>query len=413
MKPVTKGERIKLLDALRGFAVFGMFMINIRVFSGYAYIYDETPENLLLTKWDKVFNQIHIVFFEGKFYTLFALLFGIGFAIQIVRASSDNRSFIKHYSRRLFFLLLIGIVHLWGIWFGDILVMYALCGYLLLLFRNVSNNGLIWTAFIVLLIPGVYSLYIQLTDGGFTNNLHDWFSNKWKVMGLPIASDENDTFSFDDMAEIIRHESWIMVMRFNAIGPALRLYITAHDVRIVKILGMFILGLWIGRNILFRRIHENNTFLKKTAITGFIIGLPINILFSIDHDTGMEDMFFIIRGTLDTFGHISLTSAYAATFALLYRTGLRRFIDNNFNAVGRTALSNYIFQSFLGITLFYSVGFGMGEYFGATMLTVAVFAIFGFQILVSKLWLNIFRFGPLEWIWRVLTYGKYIENKPK
>lgn len=413
MRPSNQTERIKVIDALRGFAVFGMFMINIRVFSGYAFFYDESQSNLVLADLDTIFNQIQIVFFEGKFYTLFALLFGIGFAIQIVKASPENSSFIKHYSRRLFFLLLIGIVHLWGIWFSDILVMYALCGYLLLLVRNVSDRGLIRIVLLLLLIPGTYAWYIQSTDGGYTNIMHDWISNKWMSAGLPVSSNEYDTFHINDIAQVIRHESWNKVFMFNGIGPAIRLYLTTHDLRIIKILAMFILGLWIGRNIIFRRIHENRSFLKKTAITGFIIGLPLNIFFAMDHDTGIENTYFVIRNTLDTFGHISLTSAYAATFALLYQTRLRKFIDMNFKAVGRTALSNYILQSLLGIILFYSAGVGLGEYFGAAMLTVYVFAIFGFQILVSKLWLNNFRFGPLEWIWRVLTYGKYISNKRK
>jgi uncharacterized protein len=154
LRPAQQKERIDVLDALRGFAVFGMFMINIRVFSGYTYFFNKGRDDFLLAGWDTTFDRIHIVLFSGKFYTLFALLFGIGFAIQIMRASSADRSFIMHFSRRLFFLLLIGIVHLWGIWFSDILVFYAICGYLLLLFKPLSNRGLLWAVVLLLLYRG-------------------------------------------------------------------------------------------------------------------------------------------------------------------------------------------------------------------------------------------------------------------
>ncbi|MFO7828894.1 MAG: DUF418 domain-containing protein, partial [Bacteroidales bacterium] len=158
-KPVSKKERIKLLDALRGFAIFGIFIINIRTFSGYSYATAEMNNNLLLREWDSYFNWLHSVFFSGKFYTLFSLLFGIGFAIQLVRASSSDRSFIAFFSRRLFFLLLIGLVHLWGIWFSDILVIYAICGYLLILFKGLSNRGLLWSFVLFLLLTGHHDWY--------------------------------------------------------------------------------------------------------------------------------------------------------------------------------------------------------------------------------------------------------------
>jgi uncharacterized protein len=412
--PVNTAERIDILDALRGFAIFGIFMINVRVFSGYSYISDELKNKLLLSAWDPFFDSIHIVFFSGKFYTLFSLLFGIGFAIQIVRASNANRPFIRHFSRRLFLLLLIGLVHLWVLWFSDILVFYAMCGFLLLFFRKLSNNGLLWLMFFLLLLPGLHSWYIYTTNGGYTTFLYEWLSKRWMAADLPQASAEYHTFHMADISRVIRDGSWNSIVKFNAIGPILRLYIIAYDLRIIKILAMFILGFWIGRNIINNKIHTNRPFLIKTAVTGFLIGLPLNIFFVLSKNPGISDSYdVLIKNTLDTFGYISLASAYAAIFALLYRTGVRKFMSNSFNSVGKTALSNYILQSILGILLFYSVGLGLGEYFGSTLLTLSVVLIFGFQILISNIWLKYFRFGPVEWVWRVLTYGSYLENRIK
>jgi uncharacterized protein len=412
LRPAQQKDRIDVLDALRGFAVFGMFMINIRVFSGYSYFIGNNRDHFLIAGWDTFFDRVHIVLFSGKFYTLFALLFGIGFAIQIMRASSADRSFIVHFSRRLFFLLLIGIVHLWGIWFSDILVFYAICGYLLLLFKPFSNRGLLGAVGLLLVIPGLHSWYLIESSGGYTNTLYRWLSESWAALGLPEASGSAGSFRMENIAKVIRDDSWETVLRFNFVGPLLRLYLIAYDARVIKILAMFVLGFWIGRNILDNRIHNNTSFLKKTALTGYLIGLPLNIYFSMDNGAGLdENWYVVIANSLDTFGYISLTSAYAATFTLLYLTGFRKFLDWSFNKVGKAALSNYLFQSVAGILLFYSAGLGLGQYVGATMLTVAVLAIFGFQILISKLWLGYFRFGPVEWLWRMLTYGRYMDNR--
>lgn len=412
LNPVGSDERIHVLDALRGFAILGIFVINIRVFSGYSYMLDEAKSDLMLSDWNAAFDWLHTVFFGGKFYTLFSLLFGIGFAIQFIRASSTDRSFKLHFSRRLFFLLLIGIVHLWGIWFSDILVIYALCGYVLLLFKDFSNRGLLWTAFIVLLIPGLHALYLQAADGGYTNLLYQMLSEGWAAAELPKASDEYDTFQMRDVVEVIQSNSWSTVLSFNYIGPLLRGYVISMDARLFKVLAVFILGLWTGRQLMLHKLHKNRSLLVQIACWGFALGIPLNIFYGMDNPTDIKDSSFIFaKDALAPFGYVSLTAGYSASFMLLYATRLKGIFTRLFNSVGKTALSNYILQSIIGILLFYEVGWGLGQYLGSAHLTLSVFIIFGFQIAISNMWLKRYRYGPLEWIWRVLTYGRYIKNK--
>ncbi|MGM0545404.1 MAG: DUF418 domain-containing protein [Bacteroidota bacterium] len=412
LNPVGSDERIHVLDALRGFAIFGIFVINIRVFSGYSYMLDEAKSELLLSDWNAAFDWIHTVFFGGKFYTLFSLLFGIGFAIQFIRASSTDRSFKLHFSRRLFFLLLIGLVHLWGIWFSDILVIYALCGYILLLFKDFSDRGLLWTAFLILLLPGLHALYLQMADGGYTNSLYQMLSEAWTSAELPKASDEYETFQMRDLVEVIQSSSWSTVLSFNYIGPLLRGYVIFLDARLFKVLAVFILGLWTGRQLMLHKLHENRSLLIRIACWGIAIGIPLNIFYGMDNPTNLHDSTFILaQDALAPFGYVSLTAGYAASFMLLYRTHLKGIFTRLFNAVGKTALSNYILQSVIGIVLFYEIGWGMGQYLGSAYLTLGVFIVFGFQIIISNIWLKRYRYGPLEWFWRVLTYGRYIPNK--
>lgn len=413
-KPVGNKERIHVLDALRGFAIFGIFMINARVFSGYAYMTAEEQSGLMLANWNSAFDLFHTVFFSGKFYTMFSLLFGIGFAIQFIRASSTDRSFNRHFSRRLFFLLLIGIVHLWGIWFSDILVLYAICGYVLILFKGLSDRGLLWAAFLTLCIPGLYSWYLQSVDGGYTTVLYQQLSDSWMEAGLPQASDEYETFQMQDLVEVIQSDSWSTVLSFNYLGPLLRGYIYSLDARFFKVLGVFILGFWVGRQLMYHKLHENRPLLIRIGLAGWVIGLPLNFLFIMDNPTGFQDSsILLIKDALEPFGYVSLTAGYIAVFMLIYHEWLRNSLSILFNSVGKAALTNYILQSFIGIFIFYEIGLGVGEYPGSAYLTLIVFLVFGFQILISNVWLKRYRYGPLEWLWRVLTYGRFINNRQK
>ncbi|REL39176.1 DUF418 domain-containing protein [Rhodohalobacter sp. SW132] len=411
--PVGSNERIHVLDALRGFAIFGIFMINARVFSGYAYMLGDEKNELLLADWNPVFDIFHTVFFSGKFYTLFSLMFGIGFAIQFIRASSADQSFNRHFSRRLFILLIIGVIHLWGIWFSDILVLYALCGYVLIFFQSFSNRALLWAGFLTLCIPGLYIWYLNTNDGGYVNHIYEYLNQQWNSLDLP-HSNENNYFQMRDVVEIIQSSSWSTVLTFNYIGPLLRGYIYALDARFFNVLGVFIIGLWTGRQLMLHKLHENRSLLIKIAVTGFIFGLILNIGFVMDAPAGLDNATFqLIKEMLEPIGYLFLTAGYVAAFMLLYLTRFRQVLTKLFNSVGKTALTNYILQSFIGIFLFYGIGLGLGEYLGSAYLTLAVFVVFVFQILISSLWLMKFKYGPLEWIWRVLTYGRLLSNKKK
>jgi len=412
-QPVAKGERIHVLDALRGFGIFGILMINILDFSGYGFMTMADRQDLMLAEWNMFFDRVHTVFFRGKFYSLFSLLFGIGFAIQIIRTSAAGRSLGRHFSRRLFILFFIGLIHLWAIWFGDILVLYAMCGMLLLLFRNSSDRRLLfWVLVLIFLLPGLHALYLHLTNGGYTTSIYRWLSNSWIAADLPQAPEGRVLYQIKDLVEVIQSSSWRTILSFNALGPLLRGYIIALDARFFKVLGIFVLGLWAGRQLINKSLHDNRDFLIRLAGIGLLIGIPMNILLAMDLPDQLEPGWFVlVRDSLTSLRYVILMAGYVAVFMLLYRTWFRRVLDTLFEAVGKTALTNYILQSVIGILLFYDIGLGLGKYFGSALLTLSVLVIFALQILLSTWWLNCYRYGPLEWIWRVLTYGAYLPNR--
>lgn len=411
LKPVGTKERIHVLDVLRGFAIFGILIINIRVFTGYSFFSDNVKAGLLLSEWNTIFDWLHSVFIAGKFYTLFSLLFGVGFAIQFIRASSADRSFVLHFSRRLFFLLLIGVVHLWGIWFSDILVIYALCGYILLIFKELSDRGLLISAVFILAFSGVHAWYLHITEGGYTSEIYMMLSEAWNNAGLPKASADAETFQMGDLVEVIQSESWSTVLSFNYnAGPLLRGYMISYDARILRVLGVFVIGLWMGRRLMLHKLHQNKLLLWKFFIGGFLIGLPLNIFFSMDNAGALGiSNIELIKEILEPFGYVALTAGYVSAFMLIYIKGFSRILNALFKSVGKTALTNYILQSVIGILLFYNAGLGLGEDLGSAALTIATILIFIFQVIISNIWLRYFKYGPLEWIWRVLTYGKFIK----
>jgi uncharacterized protein len=418
LKPIVQKDRIDILDGLRGFAILGIFIINARIFSGYAFISAEEKQDMLWAEADHIFNWIHIVFFSAKFYTLFSLLFGIGFAILLVRAMQNNRPFLSFFSRRLFILFIIGLIHLWAIWYSDILVFYALCGFLMIAFRKFSNTGLLIASMVLLILTALHAWYIHTSGGGYTEAIYKELSQKWQEAQLPRAPSEYDTFRMPDIAEVIRDKSWSTVARFNAIGPWLRIYLISYDARILRILAIFLLGFWTGRQILQHQIHENKIFLTRTALISWAVGLPINIFFvEGDASLGENSLRVPLENIITSIGYIALALAYASSFALLYLSRWRKALASTFSGVGKTALTNYILQSILGILIFYSAALGWGEFSGSTIITLVVLVVFILQVLASNYWMGKFRFGPLEWIWRTLTYGKFIsikkENKEK
>ena len=180
--------------------------------------------------------------------------------------------------------------------------------------------------------------------------------------------------------------------------------------RLFKVFGIFLIGIWAGRKILNESILDNTDFLKKVFFIGLLVGLPVNIVrgyieFFVD-STDTTKLFHILAYALGT---VPLALSYAAGIALLVKKKVR-FLDW-FKPVGKTALSNYLFQTAISTIIFYGIGFKLVGKFGFTYIMIIGFSVFVIQIVCSKIWLNYFKFGPMEWLWRKLTYGVQLKIK--
>ena len=381
-------DRIEQVDALRGFALFGILLANILVFSGWVFL--DGPGRAALAgddvaAWQHRFHQFAI---DGKYYTLFSLLFGAGFALQLERLTRRGADGLRIYRRRILVLLAIGLVHSWLIWDGDILVLYALMGLILPLFDRLSDRVLlIWSAILIFLVPFVG---IALFDAaGLPNDLGLRALSDRMAIALGAVDPQNGVawLRRDDFAGWF---SWVMS------GPIFSWGLRIMTWRIPKVLGIMLLGIWLGRRLASGTLLNDRALLWRVFWGGLIVGVPANIFYVIGHQ-GQSDWPSLI-------GTVPLALAYAAGFALAWPHAWRWL--GIFIAPGRMALTNYLAQSVIGVAVFYGIGLGQVGRWDPAMIYGFAVAVYAGQLLFSRWWLATHEQGPMEALWRRWTYGR-------
>lgn len=389
LDPSDASERLELVDALRGFALAGVLFINIGAFSLYFYLDPAAREVLPTASFDGFARLFTEVFVDRKFITLFSMLFGFGFAIQLERAKKRGATGLRLYARRTAVLLLFGIVHATFIWWGDVLLMYALLALLLIPLRNLSAPALVAGGlFVALVLPPLLVPWIDPLAARLPSY------EDMKAMAFPL-------FSAPSYAGLVEGN-----IRFG-----LWTYAGWWDDWFF-IFGRFLLGYWAGRTYLFHRPDTHRGLLKRifavatlaglgaTALKYWIDGLPPAVS---SFGSGIGDLILqiVLRA-----GPLGMGIGYACGFALLFLSAPWRRVLLLLAPVGRMALTNYLLHSIVGVTVFYGVGFDAGPRYGYVARILLWTLLFGSQIVFSHWWLARYRFGPAEWLWRSLTYGR-------
>ncbi|WP_455584212.1 DUF418 domain-containing protein [Bacteroides sp.] len=396
--PVRSKERYIILDALRGLALFGICLANFPEFSLYSFLKSEATAEMPTAGIDRIIRYLQYIFIDGKFYTLFSLLFGIGFSIIISNAMRKHVNGFSIFYRRMTMLLLIGFVHLMFIWSGDILMLYALLGMFLPLFRNVSNKGLLVASAIFLLLPIGIDTLIMITGinpSAAVVRTQQYYCARYGI------TDENFAYWLRNA------NTYTDVFKFLIQGAFVRMQEFIDGNRAFKVMGLFLLGFYIGRNRLYARLEDKKTLLKQVAVWGSVIGLPTSLFYAWSamngHPWGLAGHTFLY-----TISIFPLGMAYMAGICLCYLRNKEYPFFHWLAAPGRMALTNYIGQSVLGILVFYGIGFGLGANTGLVYVLLIAAGIYVVEVLFSHLWLFYYRYGPLEWVWRMLTYGKWL-----
>jgi uncharacterized protein len=396
LTPISLPERIEILDVLRGLAVCGILIGNMQWFSGYGLMPPAIARQSPFA--DQLTHFLVWVFVEGKFYSIFSFLFGFGFALQIARAEERGDLKASLFKRRLFWLLVIGLLHAYLLWSGDILSIYAVTGFVLILFRKKTNYALLKWAFALLAIPILtyillYILFVAYVPSEAVAKLDAAQIDFWNatVKNVPRSS----------YLQIITGYNLNMIAgRYGSL---------ILEMRLPKLLAMFLLGSYAYRRGFFQNLASHRPFIRRVLVYGLVLGVVGNIAFA--SFAGAEAVFppspaGIVGVISYAFGVPALALGLIALVATLWQKTLWRRLLAWLAPVGRMALSNYLMQTVICVFIFYGYGFGQFGRFGATRATLMALAIFLFQIFVSALWLKYFAYGPMEWIWRQLSYGR-------
>lgn len=412
LSPVQTHERETFMDVLRGFAILGIFIANLG--SGFSWYREDAGATgpMLLPAADKIMSFLHSMLIEGKFYTIFSLLFGWGIALQFRRGELKGINPVGTVRRRLFFMLLLGAVHLL-IWPGDIVFFYALLGFLLIPLRKLSNKTLLITGSLLILSP-ILLYWLKMTWP-----VLNYPADLMRIWGMKADAALLHLKSEEDFMNMMQHGSWLDQLKGNITGFFFRYNYLFFVSRVPKVLGMFLIGYVVGRTDFYKNIQQYKKLVITIIIAGLLIGLPANYMLAQFMTKHGGDYWQLTRnGLYQTIfyaaGVVPLALAYVGLFMLAFQTVTGKKILSLLAPVGKMAFSNYIAQSLIGNFVFLGAGLGYMGQVGPVYFTLFGIAVFIVQIIVSTLWLRYFNYGPLEWLWRSATYKKWqpmVKNK--
>ncbi len=395
--PVTEAARIDTLDILRGFALFGILVINIQLFAMVeATLINPTATGAAQGLDHAIWLVSHVLFFE-KFLAIFSMLFGAGIVLMATRAAQSGRGgmLALHY-HRMVWLLIIGLIHAYLIWPGDILVPYALIGMVLVFVRTWSVRSLVMlgVGFLVLklAIAAAFGLLIPLLPDGEIRQIE---VTSWVPGAEQLA------------AEIAAYRGGFAEQMPMRIAQSLNMHLFVFPTETLHyVVAMMAFGMAAMKSGFLRGDWSDAAYLRA-AIAGLAIGLPLSGLGVVLNERHGWDMLFSLY-----FGRMFNTAAaplVAFGYIALVILAARRFgpaMKAVFAPVGRMAFSNYLAQSVICTLIFYGHGLGLFMQLGRPGQILIVLAVWIAMPIWSRAWLARFRFGPAEWLWRSLSYRR-------
>jgi uncharacterized protein len=419
-QPVAPAERVAAVDVLRGVALLGILAMNIVAFAWPFAGYEDPHYSGGADLANRLAWLINAVLFQDKMMSLFSMLFGAGLVLMSTRAAARGARLQGVYYRRIFWLLIFGLVHSYLIWAGDILVYYALCGLWLYFFRTASPRLLI--ALGAALIGFACLLVLALTlFAGFAERtaaevaaaeVAGQSPDQWQVVIADIWNDGMKSFFRTEPQEVekeitmYQRGSYIEIVRQRA-PDMLMFQITSFPFYFLwAVGGRMLLGMGLMKLGVFAAARSWRFYIGL-AVAGYGCGLLLTAW-------GIGDLlwhdFEMIEAPWGTFafglGTVPVALGHGAVVMLVCQADMLPWLTHRLAAVGRMALSNYLLQSLLCTTLFYGYGFGLFGKMDRVGLWGVVLAVWALQLVVSPLWLQCFRYGPAEWLWRTLTYWR-------
>ncbi|GLB58852.1 DUF418 domain-containing protein [Cytobacillus sp. NCCP-133] len=383
VSPVLEQDRIISLDMMRGFAILGIFLVNMLSFHSPLLYLD--PSQWWNSLADKTVYAFIDIFIQASFYPLFSMLFGYGLVILRDRAAAKGLPFRGMALRRFSLLLLIGIIHAFLIWHGDILINYAIFGFVFLLFIKMNGKNMLLTGLLLYIIPNLLFALLFFVTVLFVPG------DDLSIYNSAAAEASMEVYKNGSFLEITvqRIEDWSGVNN-----------IASLPIMLASIFPLFLIGGGAARLKWLEKTEKVRGFLSKIMIASLAAGLLFKVLpYLYERNMALE---FI----QDIFGGPLLAIGYGMVIALSIKKGEVPRVLLPLAYVGKLSLSNYLLQSIVSTFIFYSYGLGFyGELsaFGGTVIVIIIFAL---QVIASRCWVTRYYYGPVEWLWRSFTYLK-------
>ena len=406
MTASEQGQRIATLDIVRGVAVMGILAMNIIAFSMPPEAYMNPMAYGLDTTADFVAWVVSFIFVDGKMRGLFSFLFGASMLLVIQRAELSGQPARAVHFRRMGWLAVLGLLHFFLIWYGDILFSYAIIGMVAWLFRNSSDEKLYKWAFWLLLTQligmGMMSMsFFELSAAASAPGASAETLRQWTIMkaefAVPSATRLAETLQLyrGDYAGILGNRATEQA-NFLVIG----LFFFGGETLAYMLLGMaalkggFLTGEW------------DDAAYRKVALAGFGVGIPAYAAMAwiLQASNFSAPMIMAVSWGATVVFRPAMIYATAALIILMTRRG--GAVVDRIAATGRAAFTNYLGTSLVMTTLFYGYGAGLYGRLGRAEVWLVVVAMWAVMLLWSKPWLDRYRYGPLEWLWRTLARGK-------
>lgn len=421
LSPTSGAARIHALDIIRGISVLGILLMNIVGFGLYKSAYFDPTVAGGATGWNLKLWWINTMLFEGTMRGLFSMLFGAGILLFLSRTSpaKDSTQVIDLYFRRIMWLLLFGVLHAYLLlWPADTLYHYALAGIFAFSFRHLKPWHLVIAATLTFALPSTLDIRDYLSSEK-TYLAAQAASNK-KKQGLELNKTEEEAIIAwdeevknrkpgpekikEDMAA--RHKGYLSIVHYLAPANQVQETTTAYRYKLWDALGMVFLGMAFYKWDILQATRSRR-FYWLLALLGYGVGLTVNyletrqLLLSQFSVISLEQTYltYNLGRIFTTFGHIAL-------IVLFIKSGCLQFLQQAFKATGQMAFSNYIGQTIICNFIFLGYGFALFGKLQRYELYYVVLGVWIFQLIFSSIWLHFFRFGPLEWLWRSLTYWK-------
>ena len=402
--PVTPRERIISIDVLRGFAVLGILIMNIQSYSMIvaAYVNPYAYGDLTGANYGVWFLS-HLLA-DSKFMTIFSLLFGAGVVLMASRREASGRPATGVHYRRMFWLIVFGLLHGFCLWYGDILYVYGMCGLGIYLFRKRSPRFLLSLGLSVVAVASLLAMFWQVTMPYWPPGVIDELETEW-WMPPPAAVE----------AEVAAYRgAWSEQQAFRAptaIFMQTNHFLTEYSWRAG---GLMLIGMALFKLGVFSAERSRAFYLKMMSL-GFGLGLPI-VVYGVSYcDSGGWDVrsAFFAGSQFNYWGSILFAAGWIGLVMLACQDpGMNRY-TRPLAAVGQMALSCYLLQTIVCTTIFYGHGLGLFGSVSRLGQALIVLAVWIALLWFCASWMKRFRFGPFEWLWRTLTYMKLQPMKLK